>query len=98
MYQEPAYRFSETIAVVVISLIMCGSAVPQEKVAEKVAVELQTGEATLTLDDGRVVQEAPIPDLPYNPNECPEWHVPKTVGSYIACNVVAQAGVPFRVG
>jgi len=96
MYQLRALRYPELFVGLIISVLMCGPSMSRDQVAENVAVELQTGQATLTLDDGRVVQEAPVPDLPYDPNECPEWHVPKTVGSYIACNVVAQAGVPFR--
>lgn len=96
MYQQNAYRYSEAFVIAVILLMMWGLVSSQEKASQKVVVELQTGQAALTLDDGREVQEAPIPDLPYDPNECPPLNVPQTLGAYVACNVVAQAGVPFK--
>jgi hypothetical protein len=53
--------------------------------------------AAIKLTDGRDVQDAPVPDLPYNGDQqCGPWQRVNTLGYYNPCNVVAQAGVPFR--
>ena len=82
--------------VVLVSHLMVVAAVSQEKPQ---VVTIPEGNAAVMLPGGNQVQDAPVPDLPYDGNQhCPPWSTmyPPAQGKYLPCSVVAQAGVPFR--
>jgi len=101
MTQRVRYSLSRrvlTACITLLTLHMMSSPVLSQTNAPRVApASIPAGMAAITLPDGREVQDAPVPDLPYDENQaCGPWQVPKTLGAYTPCTVVAQAGVPFR--
>jgi hypothetical protein len=89
-------RKVRTVCIVLFASHIMSVAVLCQKQPQDV-VTLPDGMAAITLSDGREVQDAPVPDLPYNPDQqCPPWTRVNQLGQYTPCNVVAQAGVPFR--
>jgi hypothetical protein len=91
-------RKVRTVSITLFALYMMSVVVlSQQQYPRVVPASIPPGMAAIKLADGRDVQTAPVPDLPYNGDQqCGPWQRVNTLGYYNACNVVAQAGVPFR--
>ena len=91
-------RKVRTVSITLFALHMMSIAVLSQQQIPRVApASIPAGMAAIKLADGRDVQSAPVPDLPYNGDQqCGPWQRVNTLGYYNPCNVVAQAGVPFR--